>query len=164
MTDLKTGFNPLFLREEEIRQGVELLYYAYRDFTGEPDKILVNYGLGRAYHRVLYFVGRNPGTSVSELLGILRITKQSLSRVLKQLVDRGFVRQRPGETDRRQRLLELTETGIALERELFDRQRERFSRAYRSAGAEAVEGFRKVLAGLTDEASPLTGRSPTSGG
>ncbi|MBI4183351.1 MAG: MarR family transcriptional regulator [Proteobacteria bacterium] len=163
MTDLKTGANLLFLREEEIRQGVELLFYAYRDFTGEPDKILARYGFGRAHHRALYFVGRKPGMSVSELLSILHITKQSLSRVLKQLVDDGFIDQRPGDHDRRQRLLTLTAKGAALERELFVRQRERFSRAYRAAGAEAVNGFRKVLAGLADEPPPALARPPISG-
>ncbi|MGE4281384.1 MAG: MarR family winged helix-turn-helix transcriptional regulator, partial [Magnetospirillum sp.] len=86
MTDVKTPINPLFLREEELRQGIELLFFAYRDFTAEPDAILAEYGYGRAHHRVIYFVGRNPGMTVSDLLTILRITKQSLSRVLGQLV------------------------------------------------------------------------------
>ncbi len=85
MTDIKTGVNPLFLREEDLRQGMELLFYAYRDFTSEPDAILANYRFGRAHHRVIHFVGRNPGITVSDLLGILKITKQSLSRVLSQL-------------------------------------------------------------------------------
>ena len=152
MTDVKTGINPLFLREEELRQGLELLFYAYRDFTGEADAILAEYGFGRAHHRVIYFVGRNPGMTVSELLGILRITKQSLSRVLGQLVEEGFITQRPGTRDRRQRLLELTEKGVELERQLTERQRARIARAYRAAGAEAVEGYRKVLLGLIDEA------------
>ena len=152
MSDVKTGINPLFLREEELRQGLELLFFAYRDFTAEPDAILGEYGFGRAHHRVIYFVGRNPGMTVSDLLGILRITKQSLSRVLGQLVDEGFITQRPGTRDRRQRLLELTEKGIELERQLTERQRARIARAYRDAGAEAVEGYRKVLLGLIDEA------------
>lgn len=152
MTDVKTGINPLFLREEELRQGLELLFFAYRDFTGEADAILAEYGFGRAHHRVIYFVGRNPGMTVSELLGILRITKQSLSRVLGQLVEEGFITQRPGTRDRRQRLLELTEKGVELERQLTERQRARIARAYRAAGAEAVEGYRKVLLGLIDEA------------
>jgi DNA-binding MarR family transcriptional regulator len=152
MTDIKTGFNPLFLREEELRQGIELLFFAYRDFTAEPDAILAEYGFGRAHHRVIYFVGRHPGITVSELLEILRITKQSLSRVLSQLVSENFITQRPGSRDRRQRLLELTEKGIELERQLTERQRARIARAYREAGAEAVEGFRKVLLGLVEEA------------
>jgi DNA-binding MarR family transcriptional regulator len=151
MTDLKSGANPLFLRDEELRQGMELLFYAYRDFTAEPDAILARYRFGRAHHRVIYFVGRNPGISVSELLGILRITKQSLSRVLGQLVRDAFITQRPGTRDRRQRLLELTPKGIELEHQLSQNQRERLARAYRMAGAEAVEGFRKVALGIVNE-------------
>lgn len=151
MADVKSGANPLFLREEELRQGMELLFFAYRDFTGEPDQILARHGLGRAHHRVIYFVGRHPGINVSELLAILRITKQSLSRVLGQLVREGFITQQPGPRDRRQRLLELTEKGHALERELSENQRARIARAYREAGAEAVEGFRMVLRNLIDE-------------
>ncbi len=151
MADVKTGPNPLFLREEELRQGMELLFFAYRDFTGEPDRILARYGFGRAHHRVIYFVGRHPSITVSELLGILNITKQSLSRVLGQLVREGFVNQRPGLRDRRQRLLTLTEKGLELERELSAKQRARIARAYRAAGAEAVEGFRMVLTNLIDE-------------
>ena len=102
MADLKSGVNPLFLREEELRQAMELLFYAYKDFTAEPDLMLAKIGFGRAHHRVIYFVGRYPSISVSELLGILRITKQSLSRVLGQLVQQGYIHQRPGTTDRRQ--------------------------------------------------------------
>jgi DNA-binding MarR family transcriptional regulator len=151
MSDIKTGINPLFLREEELRQGIELLFFAYRDFTAEPDAILGEYGFGRAHHRVIYFVGRHPGITVSDLLEILRITKQSLSRVLGQLVTEKFIVQRPGVRDRRQRLLELTEKGVELERLLTERQRARIARAYREAGAEAVEGFRKVMLGLVDE-------------
>jgi DNA-binding MarR family transcriptional regulator len=161
MTDVKTGINPLFLREEELRQGIELLFYAYRDFTAEPDAILAEYGFGRAHHRVIYFVGRHPGITVSDLLEILRITKQSLSRVLGQLVHEKFITQRPGLRDRRQRLLELTEKGTELERQLTERQRSRMARAYREAGAEAVEGFRKVLLGLVDEGD--RGRFPPRG-
>ena len=153
MADLKHAkANPLFLREEELRQGMELLFFAYRDFTGEPDAILARYKFGRAHHRVIYFVGRRPGMTVSNLLGILRITKQSLSRVLGQLVRDGFILQKPGLEDRRQRLLHLTDKGAALERALSEDQRRRISRAYREAGAEAVDGFRKVLLGMINEA------------
>ena len=148
MPDIKSAANPLFLREEELRQGIELLYYAYRDFTSEPDAMLARYNFGRAHHRVIYFVGRHPQMSVTELLTILRITKQSLSRVLSQLVHEGFIRQRPGSRDRRQRLLELTEKGVELERQLSENQRRRIARAYREAGAEAVDGFRKVMLGI----------------
>jgi DNA-binding MarR family transcriptional regulator len=148
MSDVKSAANPLFLREEELRQGIELLYYAYRDFTAEPDAMLARYGFGRAHHRVIYFVGRHAGASVTELLGILRITKQSLSRVLSQLVAEGFILQRAGERDRRQRLLELTPKGVELERQLSENQRQRVAKAYREAGAQAVEGFRKVMLGI----------------
>jgi DNA-binding MarR family transcriptional regulator len=129
---------------------MELLFYAYRDFTAEADEVLMTYGFGRAHHRVIYFVGRNPGLPVSALLDILKITKQSLSRVLGQLIRQGFVQQRPG-PDRRQRLLDLTAQGAELERRLTEDQRALVARAYRAAGADAVEGFRKVLFGLINE-------------
>ncbi|HEV2549328.1 MAG TPA: MarR family transcriptional regulator [Stellaceae bacterium] len=148
MTEVKSAATLLFLREEELRQGIELLYYAYRDFTAEPDAMLARYGFGRAHHRVIYFVGRHPQMTVSDLLGILRITKQSLSRVLGQLVRQGFIRQQPGDRDRRQRLLDLTEKGIELERQLSENQRQRVAKAYREAGGQAVEGFRKVMLGI----------------
>ena len=151
MTDIKAGVNQLFLREEELRTGMELLFYAYREFTAEPDEILAKIGFGRAHHRVIYFVGRHPRITVSELLGILRITKQSLSRVLGELVRQGYIDQTTGVRDRRQRLLELTEKGVDLERELSETQRQRIARAYRMAGAEAVQGFRKVMMGMLDE-------------
>lgn len=152
MSDLSAGPNPLFLRDEELRKGIELLFYAYRDFTSDPDTILKEYNFGRAHHRVVHFVGRNPGISVAQLLGILRITKQSLSRVLSQLVDQGFVRQEKGVRDRRQRLLYLTDKGTDLEQKLSKPQRARVARAYREAGAEAVAAYRKVLAGLINAA------------
>jgi DNA-binding MarR family transcriptional regulator len=134
--------------EEAVRQGIELLFFAYRDFTAEPDAILEQYGFGRAHHRVVHFVGRHPHMTVGELLGILRITKQSLNRVLGQLVRQGFVIQHRGAQDRRQRLLELTDSGRELERRLSEPQRERVSAAYAKAGVAAVEGFRKVLLGI----------------
>jgi DNA-binding MarR family transcriptional regulator len=152
MADAKSPANPLFLRDDDLRQGIELLFFAYRDFTAKADETLLQYGFGRAHHRVIYFVGRNPGMTVSDLLDILKITKQSLSRVLGQLVRQGFILQRPGTTDRRQRLLHLTDRGIDLERKLTEEQRALVARAYRSAGAEAVEGFRKVLTGMINEA------------
>lgn len=96
MPDISTRkVNPLFLREEELRQGIELLFYAYRDFTEVADQMLAQYNFGRAHHRVIYFVSRNPGITVSDLLAILKITKQSLSRVLGQLVREGFIEQKP---------------------------------------------------------------------
>ncbi len=136
------------LSEEEVRQGIELLFFAYRDFTAEPDEILAQYGFGRAHHRVVHFVGRRPQMTVGELLGILRITKQSLNRVLGQLVRQGFIVQHRCDKDRRQRLLELTESGRELERRLSEPQRARVAAAYAQGGIAAVEGFRKVLLGI----------------
>src|ERR1019366_9260689 len=108
-----------FLHEEDMRLAQDLLFFAYRDFTNAADVILEELGFGRAHHRALHFIGHNPGINVSELLGILRITKQSLARVLGALVERGYVAQAPGPEDRRQRLLTLTEAGHLLERRLF---------------------------------------------
>ena len=139
---------PPFLSEEEVRQGIELLFFAYRDFTAEPDAILDEHGFGRAHHRVVHFVGRRPQMTVGDLLTILKITKQSLNRVLGQLVRQGFIIQHRGAQDRRQRLLELTDKGRELERQLSAPQRARVAAAYRKAGASAVEGFRKVLLGI----------------
>lgn len=156
MTDIKTPAhgaskltaNPLFLRDEELRQAIEMLFFAYRDFTGVADEILADYEFGRAHHRAIYFIGRDPGMTVSELLRILRITKQSLNRVLGQLIEEGYVSQQTGVRDRRQRLLRLTEKGSALEERLSAAQRSLIAGAYRDVGAESVEGFRKVLLGI----------------
>lgn len=146
----KFAANPLFLRDEELRQAIEMLFFAYRDFTGVADEILADYGFGRAHHRAIYFIGRHPGITVSDLLRILRITKQSLNRVLGQLMDEGYVSQQKGVRDRRQRLLSLTEKGCALEERLSAAQRKLIAGAYREVGAEAVVGFRKVLLGIMD--------------
>ncbi len=153
MTDInrrlrKHEAEPPEITDEAVREGIELLFFAYRDFTAEPDAILAEYGFGRAHHRVVHFVGRHPQMTVGELLGILRITKQSLNRVLGQLVRQGFVVQHRGPDDRRQRLLELTNSGRELERRLSAPQRARVSAAYRAAGDSAVEGFRRVLLGI----------------
>jgi len=150
MADVMGSPNPLFLRDEELIKGIELLFYAYRDFTSDPDEILKKYRFGRAHHRVVHFVGRNPGITVADLLAILKITKQSLSRVLGQLVDDGFIRQEKGSRDRRQRLLYLTDRGETLFEELSRPQRARVARAFREAGADAVAGYRKVLIGLLE--------------
>ena len=143
----------LFLREEQMRLAQDLLFFAYRDFTNAADIILVELGLGRAHHRALHFIGRNPGMTVGDLLTILRITKQSLARVLNELVAKGYVAQAPGRQDRRQRLLTLTAEGHALERRLFERQRERLAAAYREAGGPAVEGFGRVMRAIMDPAA-----------
>jgi DNA-binding MarR family transcriptional regulator len=139
--------------EADLRMAQDLLFFAYRDFTDAADVALAELGLGRAHHRALHFIGRNPGITVTDLLGILRITKQSLARVLSELVDRGYVAQSPGRADRRQRLLTLSEPGSALERRLFDRQRELLGPAYREAGAGAVDGFRRVLRAIMDDSA-----------
>ena len=152
VTDIKAPVNPLFLREQELNKGMELLFFAYRDFVAEPDRLLAPLGFGRAHHRVLYFIARNPDLPVAKLLEILKITKQSLSRVLGELVRTGYVAQTKGTVDRRQRLLSLTEKGAELERKLSGASRARVARAYRAAGAQAVEGFSNVMLGLmTDE-------------
>lgn len=143
--------NPLFLRDEDLREAIELLFFAYRDFTGEADTVLDIYGFGRAHHRIIYFVGANEGISVGELLSILKITKQSLSRVLSQLVDEAFIEQATDTGDRRRRRLYLTDKGRALENELSQRQSRLIAEAYRESGAEAVAGFRTVLRGLINK-------------
>ncbi len=145
---LGAGRNLLFLREEELRLAQDLLFFGYRDFTAGADALLAELGMGRAHHRVLHFVGRRPGITVGELLAILSITKQSLGRVLTPLMEQDYVLQAAGRSDRRQRLLSLTPKGEALERQLFERQREWVMRAYREAGPQAVEGFRRVMRGL----------------
>jgi DNA-binding MarR family transcriptional regulator len=142
----------LFLDEQELNRGMELLFFAYRDFVAEPDRLLTPLGFGRAHHRVLYFVGRHPDIPVAKLLEILKITKQSLSRVLGELVRTGYVAQTKGTVDRRQRLLSLTDKGQALEQQLSGASRARVAEAYRAAGAEAADGFTRVmLALMTDE-------------
>ena len=151
MADVKPIGKALFLREEELRRGIEMMFFSYRDFTSEADTILAEQDMGRAHHRAIYFIGRHPGITVNDLLGILNITKQSLSRVLSGLMKDGFVLQKTGATDRRQRLLYLTETGSELEARLTALQGRRFAAAYREAGAEAVDGFQQVLRGLMDQ-------------
>jgi DNA-binding MarR family transcriptional regulator len=130
-----------------------MLFFAYRDFTNAADVILEELGLGRAHHRALHFIGRNAGMTVGDLLGLLRITKQSLARVLNALIDQGYVVQIQGRADRRQRLLTLTPAGQELERRLYERQRERLVAAYRQAGGGSVEGFRRVMRGIMDPAA-----------
>jgi len=134
--------------ETEIRRAIELLFFAYRDFTSGPDAVLARYGYGRAHHRVIHFVGRHPGITVNELLDILQITKQSLSRVLGTLVNDGYVEQIKGERDRRLRHLHLTRAGVALEAECSAVQRARVREAFSEAGSDAVAGYAGVLRAL----------------
>ena len=145
-----TGEQLLFLTDEQLRQGIELMFFAYRGFTADPDRILEQYGYGRAHHRAMHFINRHPGLTVNELLDILGVTKQSLNRVLRQLVEDGLVQSEVGRQDRRQRNLTLTELGKDLESQLSASQRARMRRAYSSAGPAAVQGFRTVLEQIID--------------
>jgi len=140
----------LFLTDEQLRKGIEAMFFAYRGFTADPDRILTHYDYGRAHHRALHFINRFPGTTVNNLLTILGVTKQSLNRVLRILVDDELVESRVGTRDKRERNLYLTEKGRALEGELSDAQRRRMRAAYRSVGPEAVAGFRQVLEAMMD--------------
>jgi DNA-binding MarR family transcriptional regulator len=143
-----TPASPLFLREDEIRRGIELLYFGYTSMIRGADAILEAQGLGRAHHRALYFIARQPGLSVGELIGLLGITKQSLGRVINDLGGRALIEQKVGTVDRRQRLLSLTVSGAALEARLFTELERSMARAYGEAGQQAVTGFWAVLMGL----------------
>jgi DNA-binding MarR family transcriptional regulator len=129
---------------------IELLFFAYRDFVGDPDEVLAKLGFGRAHHRILHFVNRNPGMKVAELLDVLKITKQSLGRVLKQLIDQGYIVQREGANDRRQRLLYVTPSGEALAMQLAGLQTARISRVLAEIGPGGREVARRFLAGMID--------------
>lgn len=144
------GESLLFLTDEQLRRGIEAMYFAYRAFTADPDLILDDIGYGRAHHRALHFIGREPGLTVTALLDVLGVTKQSLNRVLRTLVDDGLVESRIGRRDRRERELALTQRGAALEKQLSEAQRERMRAAYRAAGPQAVAGFRQVLEAMMD--------------
>jgi len=146
----KSGANatvttPLSAGDQPEIPFIELLFFAYRDFISDPDAALLSYGFGRAHHRVIHFVNRHPGIRVADLLDILKITKQSLGRVLKQLVDTGFIEQKPGPLDRRQRLLYPTESGRALALRLIDLQARRVGQALASLSPAEREGAEKFL-------------------
>lgn len=140
----------LFLTDEQLRKGIEAMFFAYRGFTADPDRILEAKGYGRAHHRALHFIHRAPGTTVNNLLTILGVTKQSLNRVLRSLIEDGLVVSKIGAVDRRERHLSLTQKGLDLERTLSDAQRARMRAAYRAAGPAAVAGFRQVLEAMMD--------------
>ncbi len=144
------GESLLFLTDEQTRRGIEALYFAYRAFTSDPDLILSELNYGRAHHRALHFIGREQGLTVTALLDVLSVTKQSLNRVLRTLIEDGLVESRVGRRDRRERLLFLTETGAELERRLSAPQRDRMRGAYRKVGPQAVMGFRQVLEAMMD--------------
>src|SRR5712672_4376740 len=151
----KASMNHLVSAEARQRDSaafdlIELLFFAYRDFVGDADEILAKFGFGRAHHRVLHFVNRNPGMKVAELLGILKITKQSLGRVLKQLIDEGYVEQKEGATDRRQRLLFVTPKGEALALRLAGLQSVRIGRALAGLGYGDHDMARRFLIAMLD--------------
>ena len=152
MVDAKSGDDSLlFLTDENLRRGIEAMFFAYRGFTSDPDRILQGLDYGRAHHRAVHFIHRAPGTTVGNLLDILGVTKQSLNRVLRSLFEDGLVEARVGRKDRRERHLYLTDKGAALERSLSDAQRARMRSAYRAAGPVAVAGFRTVLEAMMDD-------------
>ncbi|SEW41809.1 transcriptional regulator, MarR family [Cognatiyoonia koreensis] len=150
-TQPQVGQSLLFLTDEQVRQGIEAMFFAYRGFTADPDRILSEKAYGRAHHRAIHFIHRSPGTTVNNLIAILGVTKQSLNRVLRTLVADGLVSSTVGARDKRERHLHLTEAGAALERELSNAQRDRMRSAYRAAGPEAVVGFRQVLEAMMDD-------------
>ena len=141
---------PLSAHDRAEIPYIELLFFAYRDFISDPDAALESYGFGRAHHRVIHFVNRHPGIRVADLLDILKITKQSLGRVLKQLIDSGFIEQQTGPQDRRQRLLYPTEAGRALSLRLIDLQARRIGKALTTLTAEERLGAEKFLRAVVD--------------
>ncbi|MCJ7874249.1 MarR family transcriptional regulator [Marinovum sp. 2_MG-2023] len=145
-----SGEQLLYLTDEQLRQGIEAMFFAYRGFTADPDRILQDQSYGRAHHRAVHFINCAPGTTVNNLLNILGVTKQSLNRVLRTLIADGLVESRVGRSDKRERHLYLTEEGKALEAQLSDAQRARMRSAYRKVGPEAVAGFRQVLEAMMD--------------
>lgn len=145
-----SGERLLFLTDGQLSRGIEAMYFAYRSFTADPDRILAERGLGRAHHRALHFIAHRPDTTVKKLIGILGVSKQSLNRVLRDLVGEGLVESRIDAVDRRKRHLKLTQKGRSFERLLGEGQRRRMREAYKLAGPEAVAGFRAVLDQIMD--------------
>ena len=140
----------LYLTDEQLRQGIEAMFFAYRGFTADPDRILEEKGYGRAHHRAVHFINCAPGTTVNNLLKILGVTKQSLNRVLRTLIEDGLVTVHVGQRDKRERNLFLTDKGRALEQQLSDAQHNRMRAAYRQVGPDAVAGCRTVLEAMMD--------------
>ena len=159
-----SGERLLFLTDDQLRLGSEAMFFAYRGFTADPDRILDERGYGRAHHRAIHFINRAPGTTVNNLLSILGVTKQSLNRVLRSLIEDGLVESRVGTSDKRERHLFLTDAGRGLEQQLSDAQRQRMRAAYRDAGPDAVMGFRKVLEAMMDADHRRTFRRLRDGG
>ena len=150
MDDRAGGESLLFLTDDQLRKGIEAMFFAYRGFTADPDRILAEKGFGRAHHRALHFINRSPGTTVNNLLNTLGVTKQSLNRVLRSLIEDGLVESAVGTRDKRERHLTLTDEGRMLEQALSNAQRARMRAAYKAAGPEAVQGFRAVLEAMMD--------------
>ena len=151
MQDKRSNQQILFLTDEQLRLGIEAMFFAYKGFTGDPENILKNYSYGRAHHRAIHFINSYPGTTVNNLLQILGVTKQSLNRVLRSLIIDGLVEVNIGKIDKRQRNLILTTKGKDLENQLSISQRDRMRLAYKAAGPEAVAGFRTVLDHIVDQ-------------
>ena len=149
MTDLNNLFSPLFLDEKEIKKLMELLFFSYRDFTIGPDKILEKIQFGRAHHRIIYFVGKQKKITIKDLLKILKITKQSLSRVLNQLVEKNYILVTTG-NDRRTKNLSLTYKGCELEKELSRIQIEKIKKILKNADENEINGFKKILYAMID--------------
>ena len=144
MADLNNLISPFFLNDKEIKKVIELIFFSYRDFTAGPDKVLEKLNFGRAHHRVIYFVGKKDKITIKELLGVLKITKQSLSRVLNQLVKEGFIVVSTG-SDKRTKILSLTKKGTNLENELSTIQIKKIKKAINSFNQEDIDGFKKIL-------------------
>ena len=144
MADLNNLISPFFLNEKEIRKIIELVFFSYRDFTAGPDQILEKLNFGRAHHRVIYFVGKKDKITIKELLGVLKITKQSLSRVLNQLVKEGFIVVSTG-LDKRTKNLSLTSSGLSLENELSTIQIQKIKKVINNFNQEDIDGFKKIL-------------------
>jgi DNA-binding MarR family transcriptional regulator len=144
MTDLNNLISPFFLNDKEVRKIIELIFFSYRDFTAGPDQILDKLNFGRAHHRVIYFVGKKDKITIKELLGVLKITKQSLSRVLNQLVKENFIIVSTG-LDKRTKILSLTRSGIDLENELSTIQIQRIKKIINNFNQEDINGFKRIL-------------------
>ena len=144
MADLNNLISPFFLNDREIRKIIELVFFSYRDFTAEPDQVLEKLHFGRAHHRVIYFVGKKDKITIKELLGVLKITKQSLSRVLNQLVKEGFIVVSTG-LDKRTKNLSLTSSGLNLENELSTIQTQKIKKVINNFNQEDIDGFKKIL-------------------
>ena len=150
MQDKRSNQQILFLTDEQLRLGIEAMFFAYKGITIDPDNILKNYSYGRAHHRAIHFINSYPGTTVNNLLQILGVTKQSLNRVLRSLIMDGLVEVNIGKIDKRQRNLILTTKGKDLENKLSISQRDRMRLAYKAAGPDAVAGLRTVLDYIVD--------------